>query len=334
MSGAANDGRIRALRRSLRANGDRWLLLLAAIALATTFVQPRWALMRPAHEMVVVVDITQSMNVTDYRLDTRPASRRAFVRAALRQAVSGLPCGSRVGWAIFTEYRSFLLFAPVEVCAHQHDLLATLERIDGTMAWSGNSEVAKGLDGALRFARDLPGRPAVVFISDGHEAPPVNPRHRPGFETRRGEVRGLIVGTGGLVPAPIPKRDPEGRPLGFWKAGEVMQTDIYSQGRGGSVSEERMVETEVADPEAEKSIGTATGTEHLSSLREGYLKLLATETGLAYRRLETPESLLEMMTDPQLAGQRLGSFDLRLPLAALALLAVLVASLPGRGGRR
>ena len=75
-----------------------------------------------------------------------------------------------------------MLLAPVEVCDNRPELLATLAQIDGRMAWTGNSEVAKGLNSSLRASRELPGAPSLVFMSDGHEAPPVNPRYRPKFD--------------------------------------------------------------------------------------------------------------------------------------------------------
>ena len=87
-------------------------------------------------------------------------------------------------------------------------------------------------------------------ICDGHEAPPLNPRYRPAFDDKPGEVSGLIVGVGALQPSPIPKSDPMGRPLGYWGADDVLQTDPRSQGRGASVSDERMAEEGDAAPVA------------------------------------------------------------------------------------
>src|SRR6185436_1630727 len=79
---------------------------LAALALAATFLDPGVRIERRLFEHVVVLDITQSMNVTDERLDGKPASRLAFAKHALRESLLALPCGSKVGWAVFTEYRS------------------------------------------------------------------------------------------------------------------------------------------------------------------------------------------------------------------------------------
>jgi mxaL protein len=196
-----------------------------------------------------------------------------------------MPCGSRVGLGVFTEYRTLVLLAPIEVCTNFRELSSVLEGIDGRMAWAGRSEVAKGINWAVRAAMSLPGRPAIVFVTDGHEAPPLHPLHRPRFEDKPGEIAGLIVGTGGPLPVPIPKFDPDGQRLGLWGADDVMQTDPYSKGRGGSVPGERYVETEV--PKLPPGWPVA-GNEHLSQLREGYLRLLADELGFAYMRLESP----------------------------------------------
>ena len=73
-----------------------------------------------------------------------------------------------------------------------------------------------------------------MFVTDGHEAPPLSPLHKPVYDGKPGEIRGLIVGVGADALMPIPKNDPEGRAMGFWGADEVMQTDGYSAGRGGT----------------------------------------------------------------------------------------------------
>ena len=306
---------------------DRWLLVGAALALAATFAHPTLPAKRALVDHVIVLDITQSMNVPDRRLDGQPASRLDFARHALREALARLPCGSKVGWGVFTEYRSYLLIEPVEVCANLVELRATLARIDNRMAWSGGSEVAKGLYGGIAIARQLPGRPSLVFVTDGHEAPPVNPRHRPAFGGEPGEVAGLIVGVGGAAPARIPKTDPSGQPLGFWGADEVMQTDPRSQGRGGSVAGEQMAEDADAPPAAPLP-GASPGSEHLSSLREAYLRLLAGETGLGYWQLDDAQALAAALSAPALAQLVDARADLRAPLAGAAL--ALLASWLGR----
>ncbi len=310
--------KFRAFRNLLRRDLDFGLLLLACAVLVLALLHPHARLEQDAFDfLVVVVDITQSMNTLDYRQKSKPVSRLAFVKQALEQALLRLPCGSKIGLGIFTEYRSFVLFEPVEICANYREISTTLDGIDGRMAWVGSSEIAKGLYGGLRTASSLPDLPALVFITDGQEAPPVNPHHRPVFDGKPGEAKGVIIGAGGLVPMPIPKFDPDGRPLGYWRADEVLQTDPYSLGRSTSVKGEKMVETEKAPIE---SLGATPGSEHLSSLREPYLKLLAKETGLAYRRLGSPADLIAALKDHALAQQQTMDADLAWIPSLLALL--------------
>lgn len=308
---------------SWRRDHDRWLLVGAALALAAGFAGPALPIQRPLFEHVVVLDITQSMNVQDRRLDGKPVSRLAFAKHALREALLELPCGSKIGWGIFTEYRSFLLLAPVEVCANLGELRTTLGHIDGRMAWTGNSEIAKGLYAGLAIAKQLPMQPSLVYVTDGQESPPVNPRHRPRFDGKPGEVAGLVVGVGELTPSPIPKTDPEGRPLGFWGADEVLQTDPRSLGRAGSVGGEALVE-DPADPPAPPLPGAAPGSEHLSALREAYLRLLAGETSLRYHRLEDSQGFIEALRAPALAKPITARTDLA-PLFALLALVLMLA---------
>ncbi|TXC65792.1 VWA domain-containing protein [Piscinibacter aquaticus] len=239
--------------------------LLAAALLLLAFTQPTLPWNSSLYEHVVVLDVTQSMNVEDTELDGKPASRLDFAKRMLHEALVELPCGSKLGWAIFTEYRSYLLYTPVEVCANRAELRASLAGIDGRMAWSGNSEIAKGLHSSIVVAKALPGRPSVVFVTDGHESPPLNPRHRPRFDDKPGEVAGVIVGVGEGKPSPIPKRDPLGRRLGFWAADEVAQVDPRSLGRGGSVGQEAMVEEGSPPPAA--GLGATPGSEHLRAAR-------------------------------------------------------------------
>jgi mxaL protein len=323
------------LAASWRRSAERWLLAGAACALAACLLRPGWPVERARFDHVIAIDITQSMDVQDESLDGKPVSRLAYAKHALRAALLRLPCGSKVGWAVFTEYRSFLLFEPVEVCANLTELRSTLANIDGRMAWSGNSEIAKGLHSGIDLARRLPGSPSLVFITDGQEAPPLSARHRPSFDDKPGEVAGVIVGVGDVRPSPIPKSDPSGRPLGFWQADEVAQADVYGSGRGGSLGGEAMVDDGSAAADA--ALGATPGREHLSALREPYLRLLARERGLAFVRPVSSQALADALTAPALAKPTPVRADARIALAVLALALLLSrhAHLLGLGlGRR
>lgn len=316
-------------------HGQRALLIGAALALAGCLLNPRWPWPQTRVEQVVVVDITQSMNVVDQRLQGKPVSRLVFAKDALRRSLLALPCGSKIGWAVFTEYSSFLLLTPVEVCGHLDELRSTLAAIDNRMAWVGASEIAKGLHSGLALAKRLPEHPSLVFVTDGQESPPLNPRHRPAFDDRPGAVPGLIVGVGGPIPVPIPKTDAEGVARGNWRADEVLQADPRSLGLVGGVQVGKALDTApnaaATDPAALATLGATPGQEHLSALRESYLRLLAGEMGLAYIRLDSAEQLAQAMTTPALTRQVLSPADGRVALALLALTLLLLRYLTSAG---
>jgi mxaL protein len=263
------------------------LLLLLALAL------PAVTLPLKRSEVVVVFDITQSMDVEDMEIDGVPASRLAFARESARRALRELPCGTRVGWAAFTEYRTLLLLAPIEVCENYNDLLATLAEIDRRIRWGNASEVAKGVFWAVRAARDLGKQTSIVFLTDGQEAPPLDAL--PQFDdVRAGQVRGWLLGVGGNVPQPIPRTDVEGRRIGYWRATDVLQRAT-------------------AD-------GQPRSHEQLSELREPHLRLLAGRTGLGYATLHDPATLAGVMRDGRMANTTPVPTDLHGVPAALALL--------------
>ncbi len=306
------------------------LLMLACAALAIAVIDPQVKREQPVLDLIVAIDITQSMNTRDYRINGQAASRLAYVRQALAGLLRELPCGSRIGWAIFNEYRSFLLFTPVETCANYRELAATLANIDGRMAWAGASEVAKGLYSGLLLAKNLQGQPDLVFMTDGHEAPPINPNYRPEFTGKPGEVGGMIIGIGDDTPAPIPKFDADGKSLGVWEADEVLQTDRRSMGRGGSVEGEAMAESDGGGPLP--SWTPASGREHLSSLREEYLQVLARETGLGYQRLHA-DTVLTRSLAPLLRPVVVETgLQREFGLAALLLLVIGQIRWPARSG--
>jgi mxaL protein len=325
--------RLTAAWAAVAARRDALPIGLAALLLAATFLKPGLPVTRAQVDAVAVIDITQSMNVPDGAAPGggKAVSRLAAAKAALAQLVGELPCGSRLGLGIFTEYRTLLLMTPIEVCEHQQELLGSLALIDGRMAWAGASEVAKGINSGMEAVKALPDRPALLFLTDGHESPPVNPRYRPNLTVARGEVRGLIVGVGGDEPLPIPKLAPDGRPVGEWGADEVLQIDPRSLGRGGSVGGEQMVEPD--DVPVKPLPGVTPGAEHLSALREDYLRLLGSETGLGYQRLGSATALREALEAPKLAREAPSRLDLRPALGAAALLCLLIPLWPARWRR-
>ena len=306
------------LRRHAPPSGARLAMLVAALGLAAAGLgKPMLPLPADVFRHLVVFDITQSMNVGDAVPGDDTLTRLEHAKTVVLEAATTLPCGSELGLGLFTGHRTFLLVAPVEICTSYPDLVATVRAVDWRMAWTARSEIAKGVHSALGIAETLGPQTVLVFLTDGHEAPPLHPELRPDFGREPGAVRGLLAGVGGPAPLPIPKLDPQGKNLGFWGADDVMQVDELSLGRGTSVSE-GYAGTDAGSVQDRIDAGT----EHLSALREPYLRSLADGLQLHYRRVGDAGDLRTALRHPDFANEFVSMADLRPWLAGVAALLV------------
>jgi mxaL protein len=292
------------------------LLTSALLGLALALLRPSWTQPRAAYDLVLVADITGSMNARDYTLDGRPASRLDIVKQRLRELIAKLPCRSRVGLGVFTERRSFLLFQPVELCSSFSAIDGAIASLDWRMAWEGDSHVTSGLYRAIEIARDVGAD--LVFLTDGHEAPPLPAAGPHAFDGKAGEVRGLVVGVGGSAPAPIPKLDETGREIGFWS-----MTDVPQENRAGLPPADASSRPGWHPRHAPWGAEAATGSEHLTSVREEHLQQLAERTGLGYVRLAEGLDLERAVATHARERSIQASIDLRPLPAGLALVALI-----------
>ena len=308
------------------------LFILAVAFLAATFVAPRIEVEHGGYDLLAIIDITGSMNVRDYSADGKAISRLEKVKAALRAFVIGLPCPSRVALGVFTERRPFLLFEPIDSCADFPPLEAAIAAIDWRMAWEGDSRISAGLFRAIDMAREL--KTDLLFFTDGQEAPPLPASGGPVFEAKPGETRGLIVGTGGYDLSPIPKFDDRGRETGFVTVDEVPHESRFGLPPSGADEREGFNARN-----APFGATAAVGVEHLSSVKEDYLRALSENTGLGYLRLDDEARLLDAYRTAGTAHARAVMLDLR-PLLGVSATACLFAAyaitplLEQRGRRR
>ncbi len=289
-----------------------WLLVAAFLLVASGLLLPRVELKGKAYDALVVVDITTSMNVRDLTLDSKPASRLDVVEERLRQFAASLPCQSKLGLAIFSERRIFVLFEPIEVCVNYASIDAAIANLDWRMAWEGDSYVTLGVYDAIDVAKRLD--VSLLFFTDGHEAPPLPWTGLPPFEGKKGEVNGLLVGVGGKTLSPIPKYDDNGREIGV-----LAQNDVLQESREGP-----------PPPDASSRPGyhprnapfgaMPEGTEHLSSVKEEHLEDIARITGLDYVYLQSAGALLDAFKTIAPARNVVVSADIRPYPAGLALL--------------
>ncbi|PKM36685.1 MAG: VWA domain-containing protein [Gammaproteobacteria bacterium HGW-Gammaproteobacteria-10] len=294
-----------------------WCIATASIALVVLFMHPIEQRKSPVFDLTFIIDITRSMNVEDYQADGQAVSRLEFVKQSLRGLLLKLPCESKVGLGVFTERRSTLLFEPVEVCSGFAEIDAAIAALDWRMAWAADSRIAKGLLNTLEMRRDRGSR--LVFMTDGQEAPPVNPRYRPDFSDVKGAISGLLVGVGDMEPAPIPKYNSRGEQEGFYTADDVPHRSTFGL---SSLNPEEIEGYNARN--APFGSETAAGNEHLSYLHEAYLQQLSAEAGLYYHRLTVSQPLIEALQAADLAEQKQVENDVRWR-AALASLVLLLA---------
>ena len=273
------------------------LMLLAALAV------PPIQISRPVYDAIAVLDITGSMNVRDQRLDGAEASRLAMEKRALLRLLETLPCGSRLGVAVFVEKQPFLLFEPVETCENFSALDDEIAAINWRMGWDSESHIAETLLGSIKLAEGLAAD--LIFMTDGQETPPLWWSSVPSFDHVRGSVHGVIVGVGGHAFSPIPKFDGYGRETGVFKPGDVP------------------VEKE----------GMFRGREHLSAVDEPHLLNLAAASGLAYAHLDGEDGLLPALK--QQATRRIlpGRLAINWIFASLALALLLAGTIPTNADR-
>ena len=300
-------------------------LLLAALLAAVACFMPATEVETRTYNWLIMVDITRSMNARDYAEQDMALSRLEKVKQSLQHALKTLPCGSKMGLGVFAERSTAPLFFPVEVCSNYALIATTIARLDWRMAWVADSNIARALESAL----DLMANPGLretylAFITDGHEAPPVNPDYEPDFSQYRvdgvvpGMVRmaaeqraareaavefgaipdrppGLLIGAGGDVPAQIPKFDEDGNQIGYYVAADVPHAARFGLPKDPSKIPGYIPRNAEWGPTA------PVGTEHLSSLKEEYLLELAKKTNLGYVRIEQDNELVQALADPRFA---------------------------------
>jgi len=306
-----------------------WCLLLALAAMLALFARPEAVKRQPVYNFTFIIDITRSMNAADYRLDGYEVSRLEYVKKTLGELIAKLPCQSRVGLGLFTERRSTLLFEPLEVCSSYAEIESSLDNIDWRMAWAADSNIAKGLMSTLEMLETSGS--TLVFITDGQEAPPVNPAYQPDFSELKSRMKGLIIGAGGLEAVPIPKFDANGKRIGVYSEDDVPHRSTFGQSN--------LDPSKIEGYDARNApFGSqkVTGQEHLAVLHEAYLQKLAGEAGLDYARLTDLHSLQTALQAPELATLKSVRTDVRwqAALAALMLLSAVYLPNPGKLIRR
>jgi len=277
------------------------IILALASLIACVLLKPK-VLPRPAYNFQLTYDISQSMNVQDYIVDEMASSRLSMAKKATTELLQKLPCGSNIGFSVFTGRRVVTLVTPVEVCQHYAGLLNSLNMIDDDMRWAESSGIGKGLHQSIRSVDGIGNSTRVIFMTDGQEAPPLRADHRGMPNTDKFSTQGIIVGLGGTTPVRIPKTfDKDGRVSSYWQAHEVVQRSDTTLGPSH---------------------------EELSKRQDSHLSKLGRLANLVYLPLDTTEQLADVAMVESLAHQKMVSVDLRWIPASFALLLLCLRFVP------
>jgi mxaL protein len=298
-------------------------LITAAVFTLIAIALPPLPFPVKTYDYVFMLDITRSMNVQDYNdKDGGAISRLERSKQAMLAAARSLPCGSRVGLGVFTERSPAILYSPIDVCTDYPILQASIHELDWRMAWVADSNISQALYNTLELMQsDVLSGNKLVFFTDGHEAPPVNPRYAPDYsyiemlqEKPEHWLSGLIVGVGQRTKSKIPKFDEDGVQIGFYTA-----EDVPHASRFGLPEDPNKIEGYIP---RNGPWGTANivGTEHLSDVREDYLKTLGEKAKMGYHHLQEDAGLADALKHQGFAQRKVQATPLNVVFATIALL--------------
>jgi mxaL protein len=299
--------------------GRRREVILLATALALLIfatLRPAIPMQRGIHTYLLVVDITQSMNAEDMALNGKPATRIGYTRQLMHDTIASMPCGTRVGLAIFAGVLVTTFFNPVEVCANFHSIQDTVEHLEWRQASHGNSRHGFGLLSAAGAAKALHEPAQVIFFTDGEEAPHLHAFNRADLSNWQGGNGWLLVGIGSDKPTAIPKMDENNKVLGYWSLNTYELEPGIAQ-----VSDETRAKRD-------DGVATQDHEKYLSRLDEPYLKTIAKDIGADYLRGDSTPAMLSAMKKQKPTYRGTTPFEIHWLLSAIAALLLLAAYLP------
>ncbi len=300
----------------LRHRRDASLLGAAFILLVFAYFQPTIPLKRNIYSYLLVVDISQSMNVIDTTIHNKPTSRIAYTQHLLHEMVASMPCGSRVSIGLYAGVSIAALFTPIEVCANFAVINDSIDHLDWRAAWSGNSRMRESLFTLARVLRAFPEPAQVVYFTDGEEAPKLHAFNTKDLTSFQSAGGWLFVGIGSEKGAPIPKLDSKNQVIGYWS------NDSFAMQPGiAQISESNLG---VRD----NNVASGAGDTFISRLNEDYMIDVAKQISGDYVRGDSLQKVLTAMKAQTPAKRDTAPYAINWLLAIIAGLLVIAAYLP------
>jgi mxaL protein len=298
---------------SWKKNKDTLLLTCALALVIVAMLKPTIPLKHNIYSYLLVADISQSMNAIDMTLDGKPASRIAYTQKLMHDAVSSLPCGTKVSIGLFAGEHVAALYTPIEVCENFAAIQDTIDHLDWRAGWSGNSRVRGSLYSIAKTVRGFPEPAQVVFFTDGEEAPKLHVFNTKNLSDFQGGDGWLFVGIGSTKGVAIPKLNENNQVIGYWS------NESFALQPGIAQISESNIGTR------NDSIASGEQDRFISKLDAEYLKSLAKEIDADYIEGTDTHRLLEAMKAQKPARHDIAPFRIDWLIATLAGLLLLGA---------
>lgn len=298
---------------------DTALLATAAICLLLAILRPSIPFKHNIYSYLLVADISQSMNAQDMKLNGKTVSRMTYMQNMMREVTSSLPCGTKVGIALFAGNAVATMYQPIEICENFAAVQDTIDHLDWRMAWSGNSRVRESLFVTAKAVRALPEPAQVLYFTDGEEAPKLHAFNTKSLEEFQGGDGWIFVGIGTEEGVAIPKLSEENQVIGYWSNESfAMQPGI------AQISESTLG---VRDD----NVATGSQDRFISKVATEYLTNLSKEIGAKYVKGDSTYNVLQAMKEQKPARRDVAPLALDwlfAVLAGLSLLAMYISKHP------
>lgn len=300
----------KSLKTYCRTHYEIIVLFIALLLLLLAATKPTLPFKQEIKSYLILVDVTQSMNVSDMSLQGKPVSRLAFTKALLKETIKDIPCHSRVGLGVFFKADIVLLYTPIEICSNTSLIWDSIDHLEWRMASRGNSNIRLGLQSISARLATFDAPTNVIFMTDGDEAPPLNAITKTDIVGWTANTDLLLIGLGKDKASPIPKLDANNNPVGYWS--------IYSIKMAPGVAV-----NEGPNDARDESYASAPYEYYMSRLDEAYMTELATATASTYIKASDANSLLHAMLNLKISYDDKVKLDISWLLAIASLLCIL-----------
>lgn len=310
------------LQRKFASHRDLAFLATSFICLVLALINPSLNLKHNIYSYFIVLDITQSMNVADMKINGKPATRLDLSKKIVSEALTTLPCGTKVGLGLFSGVNVVALYTPIELCENFSSLQDTLEHAQWLNAWTADSRVREGLLASAQTMNNFPEPAQLVFLTDGEEAPKLHAFNTRDLSTFQGADGWLIVGMGTLAGGPIPKFDEKRQHIGYWSHESMQLAPGAAPIAAAGILQRK---SDLAESPQDR---------YVSKLAEAYLQKTAQEISASYVQAKDSNTLISAMQQQKPARRESAPFALGWLFGLLSGVIIICAYLPWQAWKK